>query len=280
MVSAATSGTIRHLTRRYHGLLVAALPTPFGRTMMFNHVGETLRRPDGRVASVYTVTATPEGKEFGTTRYLTGFHLEAGLPVWTYDVEGTCFEKRVLMPHLQNTTHITYRLPSEPVRLELRPFVAFRLQGSAREPSRDGALSCRRSAIGSRSLRGDLPPLRLFLGRRRRQGFAAETFGPATDGPLSSIAHECCGNSGALGYLRFNSPGRPGHACRVDRVGDNRRVEPDELPHAEYRRRAVSPSRRSVCRQPMAAELVLGSRPVHHHARRTCRGSRPCARVG
>jgi hypothetical protein len=41
---------------------------------------------------------------------------------------GAQIEKRVLMPHLQNTTPVGYRLLSRgPVRLELRPFLAFRL---------------------------------------------------------------------------------------------------------------------------------------------------------
>src|SRR5688500_20279192 len=34
-------------TRRFHGLLVAALPTPLGRTMMLNNLFETIRLPDG-----------------------------------------------------------------------------------------------------------------------------------------------------------------------------------------------------------------------------------------
>src|SRR5256885_4036356 len=43
------SGTIAGAaTRRYHGLLVAALPNPLGRTMMFNHLSEQVRLPDGR----------------------------------------------------------------------------------------------------------------------------------------------------------------------------------------------------------------------------------------
>jgi hypothetical protein len=37
------SGTVCGVpTRRYHGLLVAALPAPLGRTMMFNHLNECL----------------------------------------------------------------------------------------------------------------------------------------------------------------------------------------------------------------------------------------------
>ncbi len=124
-----SSGTVSGgLTRRYHALLVAALPAPFGRTVMFNYVWERLRWPDGRSLSVPAVTETEAGSEFDSTGHLVAFRLEAGLPVWTYDIEGVRFEKRVLMPHLQNTTHISYRLLSDaPIRLELRPFVAFRL---------------------------------------------------------------------------------------------------------------------------------------------------------
>src|SRR5688500_9121752 len=79
------SGTISGaLTRRYHGLLIAALPRPFGRTMMFNHVWETLRWNDGRVVSLHDVVDTASGKELGSARYLTDFRLESGLPVWIY----------------------------------------------------------------------------------------------------------------------------------------------------------------------------------------------------
>ena len=120
-----SSGTVAGaMTRRYHGLLIAALSTPFGRTMMFNHLWETLRWPDGRVVPLYDVTTTADGKEMSNAQYLVGFYLEDGLPVWTYDVDGVRFEKRVLMPYLQNTTHITYHLLSGgPVRLELRPLL-------------------------------------------------------------------------------------------------------------------------------------------------------------
>src|SRR5216110_847139 len=123
------SGTLSGaLTRRYHAYLVAALPTPFGRTVMLNYVWERIRYPDGRVVSLHNMIETPGGREFDAARWLCSFRLEAGLPVWTFEVENVRIEKRVLMPHLRNTTHITYTLLSnEPVRLELRPLVAFRL---------------------------------------------------------------------------------------------------------------------------------------------------------
>ena len=48
-----SSGTLSGaLTRRYHGLLISALPTPFGRTVMFSLLWERLRWPDGRVVSL------------------------------------------------------------------------------------------------------------------------------------------------------------------------------------------------------------------------------------
>src|SRR5690349_17539569 len=73
--SGTVSGT---LTRRYHGLLVAALPTPFGRTVMFNYLGERLRWPDGRDISVPRLLATGTGHEFDTSQHLVGFRLEDG----------------------------------------------------------------------------------------------------------------------------------------------------------------------------------------------------------
>src|SRR3979409_1026623 len=47
------SGTISGaVTRRYHGLLIAALPAPLGRVVMWNHVAEFLRFKDDDVISL------------------------------------------------------------------------------------------------------------------------------------------------------------------------------------------------------------------------------------
>src|SRR5690606_3134258 len=40
------------VTRRYHGLLVAALPAPLGRTVMLNYLAEDLGLPGGRHVSL------------------------------------------------------------------------------------------------------------------------------------------------------------------------------------------------------------------------------------
>src|SRR5918998_5198209 len=115
-------------TRRYHGLLISALPTPLGRTVMLNHLAEWLRLPDGRRFHVGGQERAGGTLELPGARHLTEFRLEEGLPVWRYDLEGAAVEKRVLMPHKQNTVHVNYRLLSGdgPVRLRLMPSVHFR----------------------------------------------------------------------------------------------------------------------------------------------------------
>src|SRR5271155_3560671 len=61
------------ITRRYHGYLVAALPAPFGRIMMLNELGERLELPDGPV-------------KLDAMEYLSEFRLDAGSPVWRYEI--------------------------------------------------------------------------------------------------------------------------------------------------------------------------------------------------
>src|SRR2546428_7282058 len=125
------SGTIAGaITRRYHGLLIAALPAPLGRIVMLSHVAEQVRWPDGRrreIGGREIVGATPDAVGTG---YLSEFRLEAGLPVWRYDVEGVVLEKRIFLPHMQNSVHVMYALVSGADRIELalRPSVNFRPQ--------------------------------------------------------------------------------------------------------------------------------------------------------
>ena len=72
-------------TRRYHGFLVAALPNPLGRFVMLSHLDDGLGEP-------------------------TAFRLDAGLPVWEWTRDTSRVERRLLMPHGQNTVMLTYRL--------------------------------------------------------------------------------------------------------------------------------------------------------------------------
>jgi predicted glycogen debranching enzyme len=121
------SGTVSgSITRRYHGLLIAALPNPLGRMMMLNGLSERLRLPDRR--AVYTGAEELAGAAPENRLPLSGFSLETGLPVWRYEVEGFVLEKRLLMPYRQNTVHISYRLlaGNGKLRIGLRPAIHFR----------------------------------------------------------------------------------------------------------------------------------------------------------
>lgn len=124
-----STGTISGvITRRYHGLLVAALPTPYGRTVMLNHLSERLRLPDGRGVWLAGEERTAGRLELHGAPYLKEFRLDHGMPVWHFQIGDIELEKRIVMPHLQNTVHINYRIISGTgnVRLKLRPAVHFR----------------------------------------------------------------------------------------------------------------------------------------------------------
>lgn len=103
------SGTVLGpITRRYHGLLIAALSNPPGRFMMLHGLSERFRMADQGVMFAGPrdfAGATPE-----TMASPVEFRLECGLPVWVYDLWGGCrIEKRIVMPYKQNTVHIQYR---------------------------------------------------------------------------------------------------------------------------------------------------------------------------
>src|SRR3979490_2065856 len=83
------SGTVAGvITRRYHGVLIAALPAPFGRTVMLSHVAEKLRMANGREFDFGGRERTGDAPDAHGAGYLAEFRLEAGLPVWRYELEG------------------------------------------------------------------------------------------------------------------------------------------------------------------------------------------------
>ncbi|NET35189.1 MAG: glycogen debranching protein [Cyanothece sp. SIO1E1] len=115
------------LTRHYHGLLIAALTPPLGRTLLFTKLDEvadyghqtyafhTNRWADGVV--------NPHGYQ-----YLECFQLEGTIPVWTFACGDALLEKRVWMQPDANTTYVRYTLKraSEPLHLTLKAMVNYR----------------------------------------------------------------------------------------------------------------------------------------------------------
>jgi predicted glycogen debranching enzyme len=166
------SGTVSGaVTRRYHGLLIAALPAPLGRVVMWNHVSEFLRFSDDDVISLGAEERAGGQLDLESADYLAEFRLEDGLPVWTYHVREVVVEKRVLLPHLQNTVHVSYQVISKgkPPRLELRPAFHFRhheapVDSDLAAPYKLTAVDGRYEIVASRR---KLPPLRMQLHGRQ-----------------------------------------------------------------------------------------------------------------
>src|ERR1700755_2076941 len=81
------SGTISGaVSWRYHGLLIAALPSPLGRVVMLNHLAESLRLPDGREVQFCGHESSPQEGITGCGHFVTEFRLENEMPIWRYEV--------------------------------------------------------------------------------------------------------------------------------------------------------------------------------------------------
>ena len=122
------SGTIAGpLTRRYHGLLVAALAPPVERTVLvagtIDWVTYLGRRWSLSSYEYSDRTIDPQGY-----RHLQAFMLEGMLPVWHYALADALLERRVWMAYGANTTYVTYRVlrASGPIELEITPLVTYR----------------------------------------------------------------------------------------------------------------------------------------------------------
>ncbi|AKF09635.1 amylo-alpha-1,6-glucosidase [Sandaracinus amylolyticus] len=151
------------ITRRFHGVLVAALPAPRGRTMMLNHLGERVML--GARTMRICGQEDPHRRDEPIAR-CTDFRIEMGLPVWRYEIADCVIERRVVMPHRQNTTFVVYTLcsgSSEP-EIELEPWLHFRHHEGSVEGRVEGEYSLK--LIGDRfevsqEDHADVPPLRM-----------------------------------------------------------------------------------------------------------------------
>jgi predicted glycogen debranching enzyme len=122
------SGTVAGgMTRRYHGLLIAALQPPLGRTQLVAWIDEIVHCAGAEfaLATHRWVNGAVEPNGF---QYIEGFRLEGTTPVWTYALGDARLEKRVWMQQDANTTYVQYALveASAPIEMELKPWVNYR----------------------------------------------------------------------------------------------------------------------------------------------------------
>ncbi len=168
----ASSTVLGINTRKYHGLLVAALRPPVERVLLVSRVDEALLIGEARfelAASEFEDTIYPDG-----FRYLEEVRLDP-FPTFTYIVGRVRLEKSVFMVYGENTTCISYSIESLPggprrdeVRLEVRPLVAFRDHHGLMKETADFDKTVQ-SGPGTVSLRPyqHMPTLHLVFGKGR-----------------------------------------------------------------------------------------------------------------
>jgi predicted glycogen debranching enzyme len=122
------SGTMANLnTRRYHGLLVAALDPPLGRTVLLAKLDETVAY-DGRQYPLFSNrwgggVIDPHGYQ-----QIESFRLEGTIPTWRFACADALLEKQIWMEQGANTTYSIYRLcrASGPLTLTLKALANYR----------------------------------------------------------------------------------------------------------------------------------------------------------
>ena len=112
-------------TRRYHGLLVAALNPPVDRRVLLSRVDEIVEGEHERfelASSIFPGVVHPEGHTFLTQFTLSPF------PTSTYQLADITLRRTVGMLHGEDTIVVLYELlrATEPIRLALRPLFAGR----------------------------------------------------------------------------------------------------------------------------------------------------------
>jgi glycogen debranching enzyme len=112
-------------TRKYHGLLVAAMAAPVRRMVLLSRVEETVHCdgwPHALSANEYPGAIHPEG-----FRALRAFSAEP-FPRWAYQSDNWTLQKELCLLRGRNTVCLTYTLLAgqRPTTLEVRPVFALR----------------------------------------------------------------------------------------------------------------------------------------------------------
>lgn len=112
-------------SRRYHGLLVAALNPPASRHLVVSNLHEVIKVEDREE----NLACFESGESYLADgfRYLTGFHNNI-LPTWQYQTETLKLTKQIWMVYGENTTVVRYKIKNgdKSSALILYPLINFR----------------------------------------------------------------------------------------------------------------------------------------------------------
>jgi predicted glycogen debranching enzyme len=259
------SGTIAGVpTRRYHGLLVAALPNPLGRTMMFNQLSENIRLPDGSqhwIGGYERDTAL----DVRGLDHLHEFRLEDGLPVWSFELGAFSIERRIVFAHLQNTLFIQYRLlrGAGSVGLSLRPSFQFRSHDAPVNAPIGDHYALQALADRYEITAASLPPLRLSLRGAEHQ----LVYQPQRETHLlyrveADRGYESAGEQWSLGqfHVKLGAAAPVTLVASTESWGDIIALTPEDALACEAQRRQRLLAVAGVTEtDPVAQELVLAA---------------------
>jgi predicted glycogen debranching enzyme len=114
-------------TRRYHGLLFAALRPPVERMALVAKLDVTVQYGGSRVPLATNEFADGTIDPHGYC-HLESFRLEGLVPIWTWLIADARLEQRVWMRHGENTTYVQFtRIGGlQPLRLMIEPLCTYR----------------------------------------------------------------------------------------------------------------------------------------------------------
>jgi predicted glycogen debranching enzyme len=115
------------LTRCYHGLLIAALEPPLGRTLLVAKLDDTVSYGD-RYYPLHTNRWGDGAIGMHGYRHLERFSVDGSIPVWRYACADALLEKRIWMQPGANTTYVQYQMlrGTLPLNLTLKALVNYR----------------------------------------------------------------------------------------------------------------------------------------------------------
>jgi predicted glycogen debranching enzyme len=203
------SGTLSGvMTRRYHGLLIAAMPVPLGRIVMLSQLSEQARLPNGNLIRLFDAERLDVPPHFSSVRHMVEFRLRDGLPVWRYRVGHFTLEKEILLPYRQNTVQVRYRIieGEGALRLKLLPSMNFRRHD---EPvgtplSRPFSINAFEGRYEFSQLK-DMPSLRTFMhGARSAFTIEERVIPEIVYSQEECRGYECLGDLWSPGYFRVD----------------------------------------------------------------------------
>lgn len=120
----ASSTAIGINTRRYHGLLIAALEPPAKRTLILSKLDESIE-VEGKKYNLYSNMCKDNISQ--GYKYETSFEKEY-IPIFTYEIDGVTVKKYICLEHGKNTVVVMYRVIGnrKDVKITLAPVMNFR----------------------------------------------------------------------------------------------------------------------------------------------------------